>query len=119
MRTRLVTATVLVAAMAALSACSSTSEPASPSGAVAPSAAGSEPAQSPAPPGTAEMKALRTQMVDSAMSPQDATALAEQNGYVARVGTVDGAPQALTMDYREDRFTFDVEGGVVTGCTYG
>ncbi len=69
--------------------------------------------------GTPEMQALCDEMVAGALSPEDATALAEQNGYVARVGSIDGEGQAVTMDYREDRFTFEVEGGAVIGCTYG
>ncbi len=35
------------------------------------------------------------------------------------VGSIDGEPQAVTMDFREDRFTFDVVSGKVTGCSYG
>ncbi len=70
-------------------------------------------------PGTTEMRALCNQMVTEGLSPDDATKLAEDNGYVARVGSIDGVPQAVTMDFREDRFTFDVASGVVTGCTYG
>ena len=66
-----------------------------------------------------EMVALCDQMVADGLSPEDATKLAEDNGYAARVGTIDGEAQALTMDFREDRFTFTVEGGKVTGCTYG
>lgn len=69
--------------------------------------------------GSAEMQALCDQMIADGLSSEDATALAESNGYVARVGTIDGEPQALTMDYREDRFTFEVQGGVVVACTYG
>jgi hypothetical protein len=69
--------------------------------------------------GTDEMRALCDQMVADGMTPEDATALAESNGFTARVGTIDGQPQAVTMDYREDRFTFDVESGAVVACTYG
>lgn len=65
------------------------------------------------------MLALCDQMVADAMTVEDATALAEANGYVARVGSIDGEPQAVTMDYRLDRFTFDVVDGVVTACQYG
>jgi len=65
------------------------------------------------------MVALCDQMVADAMTVEDATALAESNGYIARVGTIDGEPQAVTMDYRLDRFTFDVVDGVVTACQYG
>lgn len=69
--------------------------------------------------GSADMVALCAQMVDGAMTVEDATALAKDHGYVARVGTIDGTPQALTMDFREDRFTFDVVDGAVVACTYG
>lgn len=65
------------------------------------------------------MVALCDQMVADAMTVDDATALAEANGYTARVGSIDGEPQAVTMDYRLDRFTFDVVDGVVTACQYG
>jgi hypothetical protein len=65
------------------------------------------------------MVALCEQMVSGGMSPEDATALAKSKGYVARTGTIDGQPQAVTMDYRTDRFTFEVTGGKVTACTYG
>lgn len=66
-----------------------------------------------------DMVTLCTQMVADGLSPEEATALAESNGFVARVGTIDGEPQAVTMDFREDRFTFEVADGVVVGCTYG
>jgi hypothetical protein len=69
--------------------------------------------------GTPEMQALCAQMVADGLSPDAATALATENGYVARVGTIDGEAQAVTMDLREDRFTFEVSGGVVVACTYG
>ena len=98
-------------ATAALSGCSSTDEAATaPASAVE---AASEAAVN------ADMVTLCEQMVADGLSPEDATALAESNGFVARVGTIDGEPQAVTMDYREDRFTFEVADGVVVGCTYG
>jgi hypothetical protein len=124
MRTRLLAATaVAVAAVGVLSACSSTSSDATTSAPAAsasalPSSAASGDAMDPTA-GTPAMVALCKQMVDEKMTPEDATALAEKNNYVARVGTIDGQPQAVTMDLRDDRFTFDVENGVVTGCTYG
>ena len=80
------------------------------------------PTSSPAPgmsAGSPEMSALCDEMVAAGMTPDEATALAEGRGYSARVGIIDGEPQALTMDFRVDRFTFDVESGAVTGCTYG
>jgi membrane-bound lytic murein transglycosylase B len=67
----------------------------------------------------ADMVTLCEQMVADGLSPEEATALAESKGFVARVGTIDGQPQAVTMDFREDRFTFEVTGGVVVACTYG
>jgi hypothetical protein len=118
MRTRSkVTAGALVVASLVLAACSSGS-----SATTASAPAASAPAASTGagqPPGTAEMRALCDQMIADGLTLEDATKLAEDNGYVARVGTLEGAPQAVTMDYREDRFTFDIEGGVVAGCTYG
>lgn len=65
------------------------------------------------------MIALCEQMVAEGLSPDDAAVLAEQNGYISRIGTIDGEPQAVTMDYRLDRFTFEVADGAVIGCTYG
>lgn len=95
----------------ALSGCSSADEAASaPASAIE---AASEAAVN------ADMVTLCEQMVADGLSPEDATALAESNGFVARVGTIDGEPQAVTMDFREDRFTFEVADGVVVGCTYG
>lgn len=65
------------------------------------------------------MIALCEQMVSAGLSPEEAATLAEENGYISRVGTIDGEPQAVTMDYRLDRFTFEVADGVVIACTYG
>lgn len=113
-RTRIVAASAgtLVAASLLVSCSSSSSDDATPApaSAVASAAAGAA---------SSDMTALCDQMVADKMTPEAATALAEDNGFVARVGTVDGEGQALTMDLREDRFTFDVEGGVVVACTYG
>lgn len=69
--------------------------------------------------GTEAMRALCDQMVADGLTVADATSRAEQSGYSARTGTIDGVPQAVTMDYREDRFTFEVSDGLVVGCTYG
>ena len=67
----------------------------------------------------AAIVALCDQIVTNSMSPADADALAVSSGYTSRIGSVDGEGQALTMDYRMDRMTFDVEGDVVTRCTVG
>ena len=100
-----------VLALVALSACSSSSDEASsaPSAAASGAAAAADDA----------MVTLCDQMVAEKMDVATATALAEDNGYVARVGSIDGEAQAVTMDLREDRFTFEVESDVVVGCTYG
>ncbi|MBI1351883.1 MAG: hypothetical protein GC156_12275 [Actinomycetales bacterium] len=114
----------LTLASGVVAACSSDDAASGPVGAIdaassAAAAAASADAAGAGVAGTADMRALCDQMVSGGMTPDEATSLAEQNGYTARVGTLEGAPQAVTMDYREDRFTFDVEGGVVVSCTYG
>ena len=99
-----------------LAGCSSSDEAASaPASAIAAASSAAAGANGTNP----EMVALCDQMVADGLSPEDATKLAEDNGYTARVGTIDGTPQAVTMDFREDRFTFEVANGVVTACTYG
>lgn len=69
--------------------------------------------------GSAQMQAMCRQMVDGRMSPSQADAFAQAYGYSTRVGTIDGEPQAVTMDYRPDRFTLSVTKGAVVSCTYG
>jgi len=49
----------------------------------------------------------------------DATAQIEEAGYAWRLGTIDGEPQAVTMDYRLDRLTLTVNDGVVTEAQWG
>ena len=52
--------------------------------------------------------------------PQDeATTRIEEAGYAWRLGTIDGEPQAVTMDYRIDRLTLTVDDGLVTDATWG
>ena len=101
-------------AISALTGCSSSDDAAS-----APASAIDAASSAAAAAGDAAMEALCAQMVSAGLSPDEATALAEENGYVARVGTIDGEPQAVTMDFREDRFTFEVTDGAVVACTYG
>jgi hypothetical protein len=69
--------------------------------------------------GSAQMVAMCRQMVDGRMPFDDARSFAQANGYSARVGSIDGVPQAVTSDYRPDRFTVALVGGVVASCTYG
>ena len=65
------------------------------------------------------MVALCDEMVSTSMSPDEATALAEAEGYTARVGSIDGQLQPTTRDFRPDRFTFEVVDGAVVSCQYG
>ncbi|MHB1066487.1 MAG: hypothetical protein ACYC2Z_03535 [Candidatus Nanopelagicales bacterium] len=97
---------VALAVLAGTTACSSASNGADSAAATATSPADAR-------------SAMCAQMIADAMTVQAAEALAESSGYVTRIGTLDGEPQAVTTDFREDRFTFDVADGVVIGCTLG
>lgn len=68
--------------------------------------------------GSAQMQAMCRQMAAGAMTAEAASEFALANGYVARVGTIDGQPQPVTMDYRPGRFTLSVTNGAVVSCTY-
>jgi hypothetical protein len=69
--------------------------------------------------GSAQMRAMCRQMVQGRMTVEQASGFADSNGYSVRVGSIDGQPQPVTADYRPDRFTVAVTGGVVVSCTYG
>jgi hypothetical protein len=49
------------------------------------------------------------------LSLDEATKVAEGNGWTVRVSTLDGAPQMLTMDYLSNRVDVAVTAGTVTG----
>lgn len=49
------------------------------------------------------------------MTVEEAEAYAAANDVPFRVGSIDGEPRGLTMDYRPGRITADVEDGVITG----
>jgi hypothetical protein len=66
-----------------------------------------------------ELTALCAQIVAEAIPFDAAVALAEANGYAARVGSIDGEEQAVTTDLQEDRMTFEVNSDVVVACTVG
>ncbi len=66
-----------------------------------------------------KMGPLCDQIIADAYNPEDAAAIAESEGFTSRIGTIDGEPQAVTLDYRLDRFTFTVDDGVVTDCVIG
>ena len=69
--------------------------------------------------GSAEMRGICGQMVSDRMSLEAAQAFAQQSGYTVRAGSIDGVGQPVTMDFRTDRVTVALNGGVVTDCTYG
>ena len=68
---------------------------------------------------TPEQETFRTDLIAAGLPQDDATALIEQNGYTWRLGTIDGEPQAVTMDYRLDRLTLTVDDGIVTDAMWG
>jgi hypothetical protein len=69
--------------------------------------------------GSAQMVAMCGQMVGGKMTFDQASAFAVSNGYSARAGSIDGVPQAVTSDFRPDRFTLTIRANAVTSCTYG
>lgn len=69
--------------------------------------------------GSAQMLGMCDLMVTSAMTFEQAEAYVQGLGYSARIGSIDGQPQPVTMDYRPDRFTLAMVAGAVTSCTYG
>lgn len=68
---------------------------------------------------TQEQRDFLAELVAEPMPQDEATALIEEAGYVWRLGTIDGKPQAVTMDYRTDRLTLTVDNGLVTDGTWG
>ncbi len=68
---------------------------------------------------TQEQRDFLAELVAEPMPQDEATALIEEAGYVWRLGTIDGEPQAVTMDYRTDRLTLTVDNGLVTDGTWG
>ena len=69
----------------------------------------------------AELEAAATEQAAAIIgsSEADARAAVEAAGLIWRVGTRDGQPQPVTMDYRPDRITVTIDGGVVTEATVG
>lgn len=68
---------------------------------------------------TAEQQTFVDDLLATPLPQDEATALIEEAGYVWRLGTIDGEPQAVTMDYRTDRLTLTVDQGVVTDAVWG
>ncbi|MCX6424652.1 MAG: hypothetical protein NTV96_08975 [Actinobacteria bacterium] len=69
--------------------------------------------------GSAQMRAVCKQMVTEKLTFAAADKLAQANAYTARLASVDGQPQALTMDFRFDRMNLSTVKNAVTECTYG
>lgn len=69
--------------------------------------------------GSGQMVAMCRQMTTGRMTFDQASAFAQSNGYFARVGSSDGMQQAVTADFRPDRFTVAITSNVVTACSYG
>jgi len=68
---------------------------------------------------TPEQVAFLDELIAEPMPQDEATAMIEQADYVWRLGTIDGQPQAVTMDYRNDRLTLTVQDGLVTDGMWG
>ena len=64
-------------------------------------------------------KQFRAELLEKEMPTAEAGEYTESAGYQWRVGSFDGIPQAVTMDYNIDRLTFDVNDGIVTDATWG
>ena len=64
-------------------------------------------------------KKFRAELLEKEVPLAEAGEYTETAGYQWRVGSFDGIPQAVTMDYTIDRLTFDVNDGIVTDATWG
>ena len=64
-------------------------------------------------------KEFRAELLQKQMPTAEAGEYTESAGYLWRVGSYDGVPQAVTMDYNMDRLTFDVNDGIVTDAAWG
>ena len=101
---------LLALAAFALSACSQQQE------------AGPQPSQSEEavnPDITPEQTTFVRELLAEPLPQDEATARIEEAGYTWRLGTIDGEPQAVTMDYRTDRLTLTTDNGLVTDATWG
>lgn len=68
---------------------------------------------------TAEQLTFVEELLAEPLPQDEATTRIEEAGYVWRLGTIDGEPQAVTMDYRIDRLTLTTQDGLVTDATWG
>lgn len=68
---------------------------------------------------TPEQTAFVNELLATPLPQDEATARIEEAGYIWRLGTIDGEPQAVTMDYRIDRLTLTTQDGLVIDATWG
>ena len=68
---------------------------------------------------TPEQTAFVDELLATPLPQDEATARIEEAGYTWRLGTIDGEPQAVTMDYRIDRLTLTTQDGLVIDATWG
>lgn len=68
---------------------------------------------------TPEQVAFVDELLATPLPQDDATGRIEAAGYTWRLGTIDGEPQAVTMDYRTDRLTLTTQDGLVIDATWG
>lgn len=68
---------------------------------------------------TDEQLAFVDELLAEPLPEDEATAMIEEAGYSWRLGTIDGEPQAVTMDYRIDRLTLTTQDGLVIDAAWG
>jgi hypothetical protein len=68
---------------------------------------------------TPEQEAFSQDLINAGLTTEEAGVLIEENGYTWRLGTIDGEPQAVTMDYRTDRLTLTTQDNIVIDATWG
>ena len=68
---------------------------------------------------TPEQSAFVADLLATPLPQDEATQRIEEAGYTWRLGTIDGEPQAVTMDYRIDRLTLTTQDGLVIDATWG
>lgn len=66
-----------------------------------------------------EQTAFVNELLATPLPQDEATTRIEEAGYTWRLGTIDGEPQAVTMDYRIDRLTLTTQDGLVIDATWG
>ena len=68
---------------------------------------------------TPEQNVFLDELLATPLPQDEATTRIEEAGYTWRLGTIDGEPQAVTMDYRIDRLTLTTQDGLVIDGMWG